>query len=214
MPRKRRNAVDPDASCDDRELRSGACAVATACLEEVVAEGSEARGMRHPGSPLRPRATDAAPAALKVAYFKSSQSGRDEHAFAGASSRGRVPDGGRCSSPRRTSGPSTQLVLQAGNSAGVLYVTVLRHPLPARESVRREQLGTGTRPRTATRRPGAPSSTARARSWRRRLCGNQISAALNRRVVLPAIDRHLLDGVAMSVPHRSTRIIGVHPSHG
>ena len=61
----------PDASCDDRELRSGPCAVATACLEKCVADpGGEACDMPCHGSPLRPRATgDAAPAALKVAYF-------------------------------------------------------------------------------------------------------------------------------------------------
>ena len=46
----------------------------------------------------------------------------------------------------------------------------------------------------------------RARRARRHLCGNQIYNAfvLNRRVDLQAIDATLLDGVAMSVPHRST----------
>ena len=57
----------PDAACDDRELRSGPCAVAAACLEKCVADpGGEACDMPCHGLPLRSRATDTAPPCVEI----------------------------------------------------------------------------------------------------------------------------------------------------
>ncbi len=123
----------PDASCDDRELRSGPCAVAAACLEECVSDpGGEACDRPCHGPPLRPRATKASPADLKVAYFLHHRKAAGTSMLAALKRvAGRVGvDGGSLLVAKEDLRPfNPNLFCKPETSAGVLYVTVLRHPL-------------------------------------------------------------------------------------
>ena len=123
----------PEASCDDRELRSGPCAVAAACLEECLSDpGGEACDRPGHGPPLRPRATKASPADLKVAYFLHHRKAAGTSMLAALKRvAGRVGvDGGSLLVAKEDLRPfNPNLFCKPETSAGVLYVTVLRHPL-------------------------------------------------------------------------------------
>ena len=175
----------PDASCDDRELRSGPCAVAAACLEECVSDpGGEACDRPFHGPPLRPRATKASPADLKVAYFLHHRKAAGTSMLAALKRvAGRVGvEGGSLLVAHEEFRPfNPNLFCSAsGASAGVLYVTVLRHPLHRLVSLYHYENNFGDRNPAANRNAsawGAFLDGACARHSGRRLCGNQIYGA-------------------------------------
>ena len=169
----------PDAACDDRELRSGPCAVAAKCLEKCVADpGGEACDMPCHGSPLRPRATKASPADLKVAYFLHHRKAAGTSMLTALKRvAGRVGvEGGSLLVAHEEFRPfNPNLFCSAsGASAGVLYVTVLRHPLHRLVSLYHYENPAANRNASAW---GAFLDGACARHSGRRLCGNQIYRA-------------------------------------
>ena len=174
----------PDAACDDRELRSGPCAVAAKCLEKCVADpGGEACDMPCHGSPLRPRATKASPADLKVVYFLNHRKVAGTSMLAALKRvAGRVgAEGGSLLVAQEDLRPfNPNLFCKPETSAGVLYVTVLRHPLHRLVSLYHSENNFGDRNPAANRNAsawGAFLDGACARHSGRRLCGNQIYGA-------------------------------------
>jgi hypothetical protein len=147
------------------------------------------------GSPLRPRATKASPADLKVVYFLNHRKVAGTSMLAALKRvAGRVGrDGGSLLIAQEDLRPfNPNLFCKPEISAGVLYVTVLRHPLHRLVSLYHSENNFGDRNPAANRNAsawGAFLDGACARHSGHRLCSNQISTARsNHRVVLHAIN--------------------------
>ena len=176
------------AAPEGRDTGHG-CAVAAACLEKCASDpGGEACARPCHGPPLRPRATKASPADLRVAYFLHHRKAAGTSMLAALKRvAGRVGvEGGSLLVAHEEFRPfNPNLFCSAsGASAGVLYVTVLRHPLHRLVSLYHYESNFGDRDPAANRNAsawGAFLDGACARHSGHRPCGN-------RRIDLHAID--------------------------
>ena len=184
------------AAPEGRDTGHG-CAVAAACLEKCASDpGGEACARPCHGPPLRPRATKASPADLRVAYFLHHRKAAGTSMLAALKRvAGRVGvEGGSLLVAHEEFRPfNPNLFCSAsGASAGVLYVTVLRHPLHRLVSLYHYESNFGDRDPAANRNAsawGAFLDGACARHSGHRPCGNRIYRAFVESPNRPA-DQH------------------------